>query len=190
MKKLTKQQLLQSQNTASQVSSSLKKKSKTTSTSFTPFNKSATQSEMHIPMQRYSTGTNETPLAMNQNIEYFANAHGVMPSGPGAHINPQTSQRVIMHKPSNSQVVPSLGNMDGVTPHHMGLINAASGGQSTKHSSKVSTLKHGQKRVGIEKVPAELSGANDYSPTQAMSKPASAMHSSIVHTGPASQSVT
>jgi len=33
---------------------------------------------MHIPLQRYSIGTNETPLAMNKNYEYFAStASGV-----------------------------------------------------------------------------------------------------------------
>ena len=51
----------------------LKKKSKTTSTSFTPYNKSSTQSDIHLPLQRFSiVGLNETPLAMmQQKIETF-----------------------------------------------------------------------------------------------------------------------
>ena len=81
MKKLTKQSLLQQQtnspappgSASANQGPSAKKKAKTSSNSFTPHTKSAAHhSDMHIPMQRFSIGTNETPLAMNKNFEYFA----------------------------------------------------------------------------------------------------------------------
>jgi len=108
--------------------SQTKKKSKTTSNSFTPYNKSATHSEISIPVHRYSIGTNETPLAMNQNIEYFA---------AGGN-NAQSSQRIAinhMNKPSQSQLQPNLRSGEqtiGSSGMHMV--------SSTK--SKVSTLKN------------------------------------------------
>ena len=91
MKKLSKQALLQAQSPAP-LGQPLKKKTKTTSTSFTPYNKPSVHSDMQVPMQqRYSIGDSETPLAMNQNIEYYSNA--------------QSSQRLAvntLHKPSHS----------------------------------------------------------------------------------------
>lgn len=79
MKKLSKQTLLQSTTSPTPAGTSTKKKAKTNSSSFTPYHKSVTQSDMQIQMQRYSVGTNETPLAMQQNIEYFASSMQHMP---------------------------------------------------------------------------------------------------------------
>jgi len=52
MKKLSKQALMVNPAPVQPGGSGvpLKKKSKTTSTSFTPYNKSSTQSEMHLPL--------------------------------------------------------------------------------------------------------------------------------------------
>lgn len=62
---------------------------------------------MHIPMQRYSIGTNETPLAMNKNFEYFASSA----AGAAAQVAAQRSIAVNnMHKPSHSQLAPNIGN--------------------------------------------------------------------------------
>ena len=53
---------------------------------------------MHIQMQRYSIGTNETPLAMNKNFEYFAQTA----AGAAAQSAAQKSLAINLHKPSHS----------------------------------------------------------------------------------------
>ena len=103
-----------------------KKKAKTTSSSFTPYHKSsASQSEMTLPVHRYSIGTSETPLAITQNVEYYTSA--TQGAAANAH-----AMRVVSK--------PTLSQQSAQYPEGQQTMTISA--PSTTKQSKTSTLKN------------------------------------------------